>query len=284
MELEQAMAGHAEWLKNWHLAVVGHVPVDGRTDWRDPAEGCPLQQWFKSPSAHHFADHPGFEDLGEKLEAVHERARMLARVARESGMVPGADYSLFMAIVLDLSDLVRRLQTDTWNRLANIDPLTGVGNQQAMYPRLDVEWDRCRRTKQPCCVALVDLDGLAKINDEFGFPAGDAVLKTVAGLLSGGIRPYDHLFRYGGEEFLVCLPNTDIVTARTVMERLRERIAAAHIPVAGTRVAQVTCSFAITPLVPDDGVAVAIDRVEQAMETAKEEGRDRVVVWRPPVI
>jgi diguanylate cyclase (GGDEF)-like protein len=280
-DLEQALAGHAEWLKDWHLSTISHIQTDPMTPWEEAEARCPFGRWYKSPNSQLLSTHPAFRDLGQQLEAMHDRAAHLNRLACDQGAIPSTEYALFMNAVIEFNELARHLLSDAWNQLANLDPLTGIGNRQAMLGHLDVERERSGRSGQPCCLVMADIDHFKDINDNMGHTVGDMVLRQVASILANGLRPYDQVFRYGGEEFLICLPNTDLAVAGTVVERLRERIAAAHLPIEGGRVVRATASFGIALLVPDDGVSAAIDRVDGALYAAKKAGRNRVTIWSP---
>ena len=148
-----------------------------------------------------------------------------------------------------------------------------------MLNKLSVECDRHARHKMPCCVAMVDLDHFKQVNDTFGHPVGDTVLRSVASLLAAGVRPYDQVFRYGGEEFLMCLPNTDTRSAWAIVERLRLRLANWSIPIKDGKSLNVTASIGVAPLTSEDGVEAALERGDAALYAAKRNGRNCVHVW-----
>lgn len=105
--------------------------------------------------------------------------------------------------------------------LEELDPLTGLHNRHAMERELERERERFLRTKHPCCIALGDLDHFKQVNDSYGHGVGDRVLEASADCFLRHLRPYDSLYRYGGEEFLFCLPDADLKSARKIIERLR---------------------------------------------------------------
>ena len=162
---------------------------------------------------------------------------------------------------------------------ATTDALTGIANRRTILDTLGKELDRFRRAKSACAVVFVDLDHFKQVNDTYGHPAGDEVLRQAASTLRAILRPYDLVGRYGGEEFVVVLPGCDVEGARAAAERLRAAIAGTAITAGGARL-QVTCSM---------GVAVAtganawdrdrlLSEADAALYRAKREGRDRVVV------
>ena len=109
---------------------------------------------------------------------------------------------------------------DTW-RLATVDQLTGIPNRQAVLGRVEEEILRAARYHRPLSVILVDLDQFKRLNDTHGHAAGDLILRHVAQLLSASVRAVDFAGRYGGEEFLVVLPETDADAAASLAEKLR---------------------------------------------------------------
>jgi diguanylate cyclase (GGDEF)-like protein len=126
---------------------------------------------------------------------------------------------------------------------SRIDPLTGLHNRRAYDERLQVEAARARRRGHPLSLCLLDLDGFKRVNDEFGHPAGDAVLKEVAGVLSA-FRSTDDCFRVGGDEFAVLMPETTSEDAATGAARVQKLIAEAGLgpsPVSAT--AGIACTF-----------------------------------------
>ena len=111
-------------------------------------------------------------------------------------------------------------------RLAVTDPLTGLFNRHKLGESLDAELERARRYKRPLSLIMIDLDGLKEINDTFGHPVGDTVLQNVASAIGGLVRKVDLATRYGGDEFLILLPEADRQEAGQVAARISEKIAA----------------------------------------------------------
>jgi diguanylate cyclase (GGDEF)-like protein len=156
------------------------------------------------------------------------------------------------------------------------DPLTGLLNRRRGWELLEAEIVRSDRYQQDLCVIMLDIDNFKTINDTQGHLAGDLVLTTVAKIAGEIVRSIDHLFRWGGEEFLVVLPNTKLEAALYIAERLREAITRIPIQIS-SRELNVTASFGVTRKdenTPDLETLVA--RADQAMYVAKHLGRNRV--------
>ena len=275
-DLEQIMAAEAEWLKNWHVHLFACLdPEDHPKDPPPSPDFAPCCQ--ESPESG-LDENPAVRDICDKLQTLRRQADRIVKAVRRTKVIPPTEYSRFMNTVLDFSTAVRQLQNDTWNRLANIDPLTGLGNRQAMLRKLRVECERQARNRQPGCVALLDFDFFKDVNDTYGHAAGDTVLRSVASLLAASIRPYDQVFRYGGEEFVVCLPNADARTAWAIVERLRLKVAGWSVPVKNDQHVRLTVSAGVAPLDVEQGVDSALDTADTALYAAKRNGRNCVYV------
>ena len=202
---------------------------------------------------------------------------LLAKRHRQGRVDPG-EYRAFMAAVDAYSREARRIETHFRRILLETDPLTGVHNRQGMNRDLRREWTRALRTGEPLCVALADLDHFKRINDTWGHCMGDRVLCAAARLFQRRLRPYDAVYRYGGEEFLFCLPNTDGATAARVLDRLRRAVA--RLPMvcdSGKRV-PVAVSIGVAQMTPGLTIQEAIAAADRALYAAKEAGRNRVEI------
>lgn len=164
-------------------------------------------------------------------------------------------------------------------QLASTDALTGLHNRGYIDDRFANELSRARRYNKPLTIAVIDADRFKQLNDTHGHPAGDLVLKTIAATLRTSFRQSDTVGRYGGEEFVVILPETDVETAQRKLDSLRESIARTPIALPSrTGQIAVTVSAGLSSF-PQDGqdaselFALADDRMFQA----KGEGRNRVV-------
>jgi len=169
-----------------------------------------------------------------------------------------------------LKEAYRRIE-----ELAELDELTGSFNRRCIMRILDEEISRAHRAKGPCSIALIDLDWFKRINDTHGHPTGDEVLRTFAITVFANIRNIDRFGRFGGEEFLLVLPDTPQDTAMRVLDRLREIIAdldwSAFSP--GMRV---TVSAGIATIRPDETPETFLARADGALYEAKARGRNHI--------
>lgn len=179
------------------------------------------------------------------------------------------------------SVLSRTVRNAELARAANCDALTGLSNRQALG-LLEPMLRRVTASDPPIALVVIDLDHFKAINDGRGHAAGDAVLKGVAHTLALAVRRSDTLIRWGGEEFVVCLPGVDQAFAHGLAEKLRQRLAEAHFALPAGGSLQLTASFGVTVLGLDERVETAIDRADRALYAAKHAGRNRVVDAPPP--
>ena len=168
--------------------------------------------------------------------------------------------------------LHRRLHTD-----ARQDALTGIGNRHRLDEDLVAMQARVQRYGHTWCVALIDVDHFKQLNDEAGHLEGDEVLRRLAHTLGETTRGGDTLYRFGGEEFLVLLPEQSVDTAARAGERLRASVEALEIPhPAGSHV---TVSVGVAgPAIPGESTDALIERADRALYRAKDGGRNRVEV------
>jgi diguanylate cyclase (GGDEF)-like protein len=165
--------------------------------------------------------------------------------------------------------------------MAMHDALTGSLNRRAFFGAATPAFNEARSRSENMCCVMVDIDYFKSFNDKFGHAIGDEVLKVVARILAGGVRADDVLCRYGGEEFCIVMPQTDIEEAQRVAERLRQTVERrAARAVAGLQSVNVTASFGIAELAEQKTCEDLIKDADQALYVAKEEGRNRVKLHR----
>jgi len=170
--------------------------------------------------------------------------------------------------------------------LANQDGLTGIPNRRYLFEMLEVEFLRARRLKTPLGLLMIDIDRFKAFNDTHGHLAGDEALRRIAAAVQGGIRTYDMVGRYGGEELIVFLPETDGEHALIVAERLRAAIASLKIrppDKEGRDSAGVTVSIgaASLPEVAAESLNELVEAADGALYSAKSGGRNCCVLAEP---
>jgi diguanylate cyclase (GGDEF)-like protein len=174
-------------------------------------------------------------------------------------------------------ELVKNLE-----RLANTDSLTGVWNRRYLLNLAEQETQRCRRYNRPLSVLMIDIDHFKTVNDTYGHAIGDEVLIVMTETVMNYLRNVDVLGRFGGEEFVALLPETDSKAAVITAERIRANIEQITIPVDGNLVS-ITVSIGVGSYQKGDAnIDILIQRADEALYQAKNQGRNRVIARHFP--
>ena len=171
-----------------------------------------------------------------------------------------------------------RATQEELERLANFDSLTGLPNRRAIFSKLNEQISHTARYKDKLSLSLLDIDFFKRVNDQYGHLIGDDVLASVATLMRQSVRGVDIAGRYGGEEFIIVMPKTDMSSAKVVAERIRETIKAAEMKDSEGNVFSITVSQGLAEWVSGEDENAMISCADDALYKAKENGRDRVEV------
>jgi len=276
---EPAFDAHQRWVRAVYAVLICRVsPTKVQLDQQRHFESI-LTQWFFCETSEHVRRHPLYPALVQNHRQLISTGTALFSAIEKNREITPDHFEVFSSTLDHFNRDFDALMAEMRDMLRSADPLTGVCTRFAMLPRLEQERDRVRRTGQPCSICMVDLDHFKMINDTHGHPVGDLVLQTAAGHMLGNLRPYDQVYRYGGEEFLLMLPNTHPNAALPVVERLRRRINDTSVRVTDGVSIRATASFGIAALHPDWSVHEAIGMADKALYAAKVQGRNRIRVW-----
>jgi two-component system chemotaxis response regulator CheY len=167
------------------------------------------------------------------------------------------------------------------SHLAATDALTGIMNRRAFMEKLEAEINRAQRKQRFLSIIMIDIDYFKKINDTYGHNLGDTVLQKFTQHLATQLRSYDFFGRYGGEEFIICLPEASENQAGQIAERLRISLAdlAIHVP-GGDETFRITASFGVsgTDTISKGCRDILLNKADQALYRAKAQGRNRVCI------
>jgi diguanylate cyclase (GGDEF)-like protein len=172
-----------------------------------------------------------------------------------------------------VTDITQRKRNETEiHLLATTDSLTGITNRSEFSRILASEMDRAKRYGAPLSLIMYDLDYFKRVNDTFGHDAGDEVLRAVTDVVKGNTRTVDVVARWGGEEFMVLMPQSNLAAAGNAAEKLRQAVEQTRLD----KVGMVTVSFGVTEFVSPDDFNTLLKRVDDALYQAKANGRNRV--------
>jgi two-component system, cell cycle response regulator len=219
----------------------------------------------------------------------------IAEAESNTRLVRGLEIGVndYLARPIDKNELMARVRTQIRKKqyterlrdnvqmsieMAITDALTGLYNRRYMETHVGTLVEQAAARGKPLTVLVIDVDYFKSVNDSWGHDTGDDVLREFAIRIKKLIRGIDLACRYGGEEFVVVMPDTDMAVATVVAERLRRRIASEPFPIQqGAHTIEVTISIGIAALGHDENAAMVIKRADQALYRAKRDGRNRVV-------
>lgn len=279
--LDQALFNHIQWTEALNLTLICHLRPDERDLDPEAHRECRFGQWYYSDDTGVVHSNPNFQELEEAHKAMHERAAHLLLLSKERQEIPMSDYEQFSHEVKRMRLQIETLKRELEDEIYNVDPLTGASSRVGMLTKVREQHELVKRKLETCVIVMMDIDKFKLVNDKYGHQVGDEALSTFAHHVMRHTRPFDRLFRYGGEEFLLCIPHTDIQTAHKLIERIRAGLAEIEILCDGFPPFHITASFGMTLLDPDAPVAESIDRADLATYAAKERGRNQTVIWDP---
>jgi diguanylate cyclase len=212
----------------------------------------------------------GVEDLKQLINRVLTQTRAMAEQSRD------VEHQLNESSA-QISQL--REQLEIARSEAMTDALTGLANRKLFDATLRQTAMEAMETGQRLCMVLFDIDHFKKFNDSFGHHIGDQVLKLLASVLRESVKGQDVAVRYGGEEFAVILPNTELKGALTVAENIRRRIIGKELidRKSGDRLGRITVSAGVAQFAPGEPLRELVERSDRALYAAKDSGRNRVV-------
>lgn len=193
------------------------------------------------------------------------------------------EYELFIDTEKDFFNSLNNYIENILSTKSHFDHLTNIPNRKLVTSILEKEYLRITRNCGECCVAFADRDHFKQVNDAYGHAAGDRVLIEVSKYFSTSIRPYDTVGRYGGEEFIFCLPQIDLNNAIILLERVRSGIEELSISTDESNTIKVTCSFGTSRMSADNSLTEIIKQADEALYMAKNNGRNRIKVWSDSV-
>ena len=278
--MDGALDDHRHWMTRWHKGVVCRLTPEADIVAEDPHRLTRLGSWLETYRDQGLMQQTAFHDLEASFVELTGFARFLAIRSQDGLPIPPEEYDALREKEERFVLQARRIQDAFRKAVSELDPLTGLHNRQVMLQELTVEFERAQRTGSPLAVALADIDFFKRVNDDHGHAAGDQVLVQAAGRFLSRLRPYDSIYRYGGEEFLLVLPNANPGTAISVLERLRHALADQAIGLEDGRELPVTSSFGMAMVDSEASMKEVIERADTALYHAKENGRNRVSVWK----
>ncbi len=284
-QLQQASHDHAEWYENLIRTIVCQLPCDPGELADSAYRNCRFGLWYYSETSAALRQQSMFGAMAAEHQHAHAVAGRLLRGTMAGTPIVQAEFDELVAVSSRLRLELDSLRHEVQDILRSSDALTGAYGRARLLPELR-EWrELAKRNVQQCCIVFMDLDHLKQINDTHGHAVGDRILAGAVGYVIGHLRPYDKVFRYGGDEFVISLPGIDLVNAQHLVERMREGFGRVPFVVSDQgHPIHATASFGLALLEPDLSAEQSIDRADKALLAAKAAGRDRVVAWDHSIV
>ena len=280
--IEEAVREHFDWLARFHRVLIcgGEAPRDIISE--QSRYLSRFGAWIDAHRGDQLISQPVIQNLIQLHDQMRDDASFLTQKNAQGQTITTMEYDLLSGKITAFFALAHQVRDAFQHARSDLDPLTGLHNRQVMMIELAREQERALRSHIPCCLVLADIDHFKKINDTYGHNIGDRVLQAVALHLMAGCRPYDHVYRSGGEEFLLCLPNAPLAEGRDIAERLRTHIAQSPVqirtPSSAIKV-NVTLSLGIVTIEEGVNLEKTIERADAALYDAKYRGRNRTSSW-----
>jgi len=272
--LGTSLTNHAHWLKILHRSLICGEQAPANDLKKDAHHHCAFGRWYYSEPDSNLRSLPQYEQVGELHQQVHDEARNLLNLRQAGQEITTGDYEAFMAVAHEFRSAVQNLQFDMFSQVCAVDHLTGVWNRYALSHKLSQEFQRVQRTSLPCSIAMLDFDHFKRINDSHGHLVGDQVLKSVVEYFLSQLRQYDNIFRYGGEEFVLMFPATDLKDAESLLQRISDGLKSNPVNLENGKQITVTVSIGLAVMDGSSSERETLEAADCALLSAKLSGRD----------
>jgi len=276
-QLDAMLNSHRNWVYRLNKTLICGLDPTREMIAEDAHVHCTLGHWLETRAHLLDLDAQTYENLVSRHKRVHDLAREMAKTVQGGATIEESLYDEFLTSSEFFTGLIESTYDALVASINATDPLTGAENRSLMNIRLEERKRHAAVKGHRTWIVMIDLDHFKSINDDHGHEIGDLVLKGFSELVRDHIRGDDLFFRYGGEEFLLCISNVSERTVARVAERLRKASADQAYPVRNGGTVTVTASFGLAALNDHDEVSDAISAADDAMYAAKKAGRNRVV-------
>lgn len=283
-QLTQAVHEHTDWQERVLEAIVHGAPFEANEATDGAHRGCRFNRWYFDRAPAELWGTPAYAAIGVEHWRLHRLADRLLHKLATDAPIDVEEFDELIAGSVRLHGALDALRHGVAEALRSLDAATGVVDRAGMLTDLRAWRDLAARGVQKCSIVLVDLDRFKAINDAHGRTVGDELLAVVARRLVRLLRPFDKVYRYGADEFLIALPGADLAMTQSVIKQVREGFASSPLmTTSGGIELRATASFGLASLDPEISAEESVERADQALLLAKTAGGNRAISWDPSV-
>jgi len=264
--IDDAISMHDKWRDMLQRTLACRLPLPETVFAEDAHRRCAFGQWFYSDANTALRSMPALLEVGELHIAMHSHARKLCKRASGQQAPPPADYDDWLAALARFRSALLDLQHKAAFTLQNVDDLTGALTHHSLLPDLRLVQQKLRASGAYYSLLLVDID-VREVNQTSGREAGDRVLRQSVTGIREALTAADKIYRYGGAEFVICLPGRDRDEAEQIREELLKRIADAAREVVGDAMPAFAIHYSVVSLVPEAYLEELLDRAARSTYT-----------------
>jgi diguanylate cyclase len=272
--LNTAIKNHRLWFDRLHTSIVCEQPFSKDILNDEAHKQCEFGKWYYGEVNDSIKSVKQFSAIEPVHTYMHSYARDLARLSRDRKTIKVESYQAFLTNQHHLIDLLTQLRDTLIEHEYCFDAVTGAVNRRSISLLLEQYFERAQRYNQRYSLAMLDVDHFKNINDQYGHITGDYVLKYICAHFRESLRKSDCVGRYGGEEFLILLPETNLDQAFNLVDKARLSLFKKNIVVEKETI-KVSVSLGVTEILSSDtNAGQAIKRSDDALYKAKKSGRN----------
>lgn len=279
--IADAIYEHESWMEDWRRTALCGLPPGNHITGENAHLTCRFGRWFAHNSETGMLQGKLLHDLGSMHGELHEAGRYLMAKLKDGEQIPADEYDAFMDVAHNFQKIAARIQDlHGCSDQADIDvedELVELQSRLNMLTELEREWERAARAGKMSALIMVRPDGLEEIHATYGQIGVDRVFASLAARLYSHLRPYDSVFRYGRNEYLICIPETDHGRAADIARRLDRLLADDPVALSDEVEAEVTARFGFALSDRRCSVQEVLDRAARAVNLAG--SAERVVAW-----
>jgi len=277
-ELEKLRLEHILWLKTFNKQIICKIHDN---NFNVEHTACTFGQWYYSIKDKNLLENSDFKLLGINHQQLHKVSKNILDKHLNHKVISEKEYDNLIQTEINFLYLLDMIYCLLSSTIQSIDLLTKLPNRSLFTSLVSREHLKLTKGGEHDCIVFADIDHFKKINDTYGHIMGDVILKETAKILLSSLRKSDVVGRFGGEEFIVFLPKTDMIQAQEVIERARKSIESSYYKINEhkDKNINVTCSFGLTQFPMSQDLQTTIKKADEAMYMAKNKGRNRIEVF-----